>query len=154
MLRHKESVSSLDELARGYFYPVISEVDKLDPKNVKRIIVCSGKIYYELLVYRKEQRIKDMAIIRLEQLYPFPHEEFQAEIDRFSKAKDVIWCQEEPGNQGAWHRIQHYLLRHMRSDQELGYALRASAASPAVGYLARHKFTQNELIVAAFRDKI
>ncbi len=154
MLRHKESVSSLDELARGYFYPVISEVDKLDPKNVKRIIVCSGKVYYELLAYRKEQRIKDMAIIRLEQLYPFPHEEFQAEIDRFSKAKDVIWCQEEPGNQGAWHRIQHYLLRHMRSDQELGYALRASAASPAVGYLARHKFTQNELIVAAFRDKI
>ncbi len=109
---------------------------------------------YELLSYRKEQHIKDIVIIRLEQLYPFPHEEFQAEIDRFSNARDVIWCQEEPGNQGAWHRIQHYLLRHMRPDQELGYALRASSASPAVGYLARHKFTQNELIVAAFRDKI
>ncbi|SEQ50978.1 2-oxoglutarate dehydrogenase E1 component [Nitrosomonas ureae] len=154
MLRHKGSVSSLDELAHGYFYPVISETDSLDPRTIRRIIVCSGKIYYELLAYRKEQRIKDMAIIRLEQLYPFPHEEFQAEIDRFRKAKEVIWCQEEPGNQGAWHRIQHYLLRHMRSDQELGYALRASAASPAVGYMARHKFTQNELIVAAFRDKI
>ncbi|MBX3615851.1 2-oxoglutarate dehydrogenase E1 component [Nitrosomonas sp.] len=154
LLRHKESVSSLDELAHGYFYPVISEVDNLDPHTIKRLIVCSGKIYYELLAYRKEQRIGNMAIIRLEQLYPFPHEEFQAEIDRFVNAKEVVWCQEEPGNQGAWHRIQHYLLRHMKPDQVLAYALRASSASPAVGYTARHKFTQNELIVAAFREKI
>lgn len=95
-----------------------------------------------------------MVIIRLEQLYPFPHDEFQAEIDRYKNAKEVIWCQEEPGNQGAWHRIQHYLLRHMWPNQVLDYALRASAASPAVGYAARHKFTQNELIEAAFRDKI
>lgn len=154
MLRHKESVSRLEDLAQGHFYPVISEVDNLEPKAIKRMIVCSGKIYYELLAYRKEHHITDMAIIRLEQLYPFPHEEFQAEIDRFSNAKEVIWCQEEPGNQGAWHRIQHYLLRHMQPDQVLGYALRASSASPAVGYTARHRFTQNELIVAAFRDKI
>ncbi|PXW88223.1 2-oxoglutarate dehydrogenase E1 component [Nitrosomonas sp. Nm84] len=154
MLRHKESVSSLEDLAHGHFYPVIPEVEDLNPESIKRIIVCSGKIYYELLAYRKEYQIMNMAIIRLEQLYPFPHEEFQAEIDCFSNAKEVIWCQEEPGNQGAWHRIQHYLLRHMRPDQALGYALRTSAASPAVGYTARHKFTQNELIVAAFRDKI
>jgi 2-oxoglutarate dehydrogenase E1 component len=154
MLRHKESVSSLEDLAEGHFYPVISEAEDLNPKTIRRIIVCSGKIYYELMAYRKEYQIMNMVIIRLEQLYPFPHEEFQAEIDRFSNAKEVIWCQEEPGNQGAWHRIQHYLLRHMRSNQALGYALRASSASPAVGYAARHKFTQNELIVAAFRDKI
>ena len=154
MLRHKESVSSLEDLANGHFYPVIPETENLDTKKVRRIIACSGKIYYELMAYRKEQQITDMAIIRLEQLYPFPHEEFQAEIDRFSTAKSVIWCQEEPGNQGAWHRIQHYLRRRMRPDQILGYALRASSASPAVGYSARHKFTQNELIVAAFRDKI
>lgn len=154
LLRHKESVSSLDDLAQGHFYPVISEVENPDPEQIKRMIVCSGKIYYELLAYRKEQQIKDMAIIRLEQLYPFPHEEFQAEIDRFGNAREVIWCQEEPGNQGAWHRIQHYLLRHMKPDQVLGYALRASSASPAAGYMGRHRFTQNELIVAAFRDKI
>ncbi len=154
MLRHKESVSSLQDLSQGYFQPVIPEVENLDSSKVKRIIACSGKIYYELMAYRKEQQIMNMAIIRLEQLYPFPHEEFQAEIDRFGNAKEVIWCQEEPGNQGAWHRIQHYLLRHMRRDQVLGYALRASSASPAVGYTARHKFTQNELIVAAFREKI
>ena len=154
LLRHKESVSSLEELAHGHFYPVISEVEHLDPEKVRRIIACSGKVYYELMAYRKEHQISNMAIIRLEQLYPFPHEEFQAEIDRFNNAREVIWCQEEPGNQGAWHRIQHYLLRHMKPDQVLGYALRASSASPAVGYTARHRFTQNELIVAAFRDKI
>lgn len=148
----------LNEQNQNHISQILQNIDKatknFDGRTIRRIIVCSGKIYYELLAYRKEQRINDMAIIRLEQLYPFPHEEFQAEIDRFCKAKEVIWCQEEPGNQGAWHRIQHYLLRHMRSDQVLGYALRASAASPAVGYMARHKFTQNELIVAAFRDKI
>ncbi len=154
LLRNKESVSSLEDLATGFFHPVISEVDNLDPDTIRRLIVCSGKIYYELLAYRKEHQIHDMAIIRLEQLYPFPHEEFQVEIDRFGQAREVIWCQEEPGNQGAWHRIQHYLLRHMRAVQALGYALRVSSASPAVGYTARHKFTQNELIVAAFRDKI
>ena len=154
MLRHKESVSSLRDLSQGYFQPVIPEVENLDSSKVKRVIACSGKIYYELMAYRKEQQIMNMAIIRLEQLYPFPHDEFQAEIDRYENATEVIWCQEEPGNQGAWHRIQHYLLRHMRRDQILGYALRASSASPSVGYTAPHKFTQNELIVAAFRDKI
>ncbi len=154
MLRLKESVSSLEDLAQGHFYPVISETENLDPDKVRRIIACSGKIYYELLAYRKVQQITDMAIIRLEQLYPFPHEEFQAEIDRYGNAKEVIWCQEEPGNQGAWHRIQHYLLRHMKPEQVLGYALRPSSASPSDGYNAKHKIRQNELIVAAFRDKI
>lgn len=154
MLRLKESASHLEDLVQGHFYPVIPEVDNLDAKKVRRIIVCSGKIYYELIAYRKERKITNMVIIRLEQLYPFPHDEFQAEIDRYKNAKEVIWCQEEPGNQGAWHRIQHYLLRHMWPNQILDYALRASAASPAVGYAARHKFTQNELIEAAFRDKI
>ncbi len=154
MLRHKQSVSSLNELASGVFQPVISEMEKLDTKKIRRIIVCSGKIYYELLAYRQEKKITDMAIIRIEQLYPFPHEDFQAEIERYAEADEVVWCQEEPGNQGAWHRIQHYLLRHTRPNQVLGYALRPSSASPADGYLVRHKFKQNELIVAAFREKI
>lgn len=154
LLRHKLSVSSLDDIAKGKFYPIIPEAEKLSPGKVRRIIACSGKIYYELLAYRQEHQISNMAIIRIEQLYPFPHNDFKVEIERYSKAKEVIWCQEEPGNQGAWHRIQHYLLRYMRPDQVLGYALRPSSASPADGYLARHKFKQNELIVAAFRDKI
>jgi 2-oxoglutarate dehydrogenase E1 component len=154
LLRHKESTSPLDALAKGSFQPVIPETEQLDPAKVRRVIACSGKIYYEIMAYRREHEINNMAIIRIEQLYPFPHDDFQAEINRYKKAKEVIWCQEEPGNQGAWHRIQHYLLRHLRSDQELGYALRPSSAAPAAGYLAKHKFKQNEVIEAAFREKI
>jgi 2-oxoglutarate dehydrogenase E1 component len=154
MLRLRESTSSLEELAEGMFCPVIAEVEAIDPDKVRRIIVCSGKIYYDLIAHRAAQQITDMVIIRLEQLYPFPHEEFKAEIKRYGKAKEVVWCQEEPGNQGAWHRIQHYLLRNMRSDQIIGYALRPSSASPSVGYLAIHKQQQKEVIEAAFRETI
>ena len=151
MLRRKESVSSLGDLAKGEFQPVIPEDENLNPGKVRRIIACSGRVYYDLLAYRKAHKIKDIAIVRIEQLYPFPHNEFQAEVDRFEQAKDVLWCQEEPGNQGAWHRIQHYLLRHLGLNQTLGYALRPSSASPAAGYLAKHNFQQKELIEAAFR---
>jgi 2-oxoglutarate dehydrogenase E1 component len=154
LLRHKESVSSLDDLAHGSFQNIIAETEKLDSANVRRIIVCSGKVYYELLAYRRKNKIEDVAIIRIEQLYPFPHDDFQGEVDRYAQAKDVVWCQEEPGNQGAWHRIQHYLLRHLRPGQILGYALRPSSASPAAGYLAKHNIQQAELIAAAFREKI
>ncbi len=154
MLRHKEAVSSLEELADGRFQPIIPEMETFETEKVKRLIVCSGKIYYELIAYRREHLIDNMAIIRLEQLYPFPHEDFQAEINRYSHTGEILWCQEEPGNQGAWHRIQHYLSRHMRSDQILGYALRPSSASPSVGYLAMDRFRQKELIEAAFRDTI
>ena len=154
MLRRKESVSSLEDLAAGSFMSVIPEAEQLDPKKVRRIIACCGKIYYDLLAYRREHKIVDMTIIRIEQLYPFPHDDFQAEIERYANARDILWCQEETGNQGAWHRIQHYLLRHKRPDQVLGYALRPSSASPAVGYLAKHNLQQNELVAAAFREKI
>lgn len=154
MLRHKEAVSPLEELASGQFQVVIGEAEKLDVDKIRRVIVCSGKIYYELIAYRREHEIADMAIIRLEQLYPFPHEDFQAQISLYPHTKEILWCQEEPGNQGAWHRIQHYLLRHMQPDQILGYALRPSAASPSVGYLALDKLRQKEVIEAAFRDKL
>ena len=154
MLRHKEAISSLEELANGHFQPVIPETEVFEIEKIKRLIICSGKIYYELIAYRREHHITNMVIIRLEQLYPFPHEDFQAEIDRYTNATEIIWCQEEPGNQGAWHRIQHYLLRHKRSNQILGYALRPSSASPSVGYLAVDRFRQKELIEAAFRDTI
>ncbi len=154
MLRRKESVSSLEDLANGSFITVIPETQKIDPKKVRRIIACCGKIYYDLMAYRLEHEIVDVAIIRIEQLYPFPHDDFQSEIERYDKATDILWCQEEPGNQGAWHRIQHYLSRHKRPNQTLGYALRPSSASPAVGYLAKHNLQQSELMAAAFRDKI
>jgi 2-oxoglutarate dehydrogenase E1 component len=106
-------------------------------------------VYYDLAAERARRAIDDVAIVRLEQLYPFPHDEFQAQIDLYSNAKSVVWCQEEPGNQGAWHRIQHYLYRHMRPDQTLSYAGRASSASPAVGYLQLHNEQQKALVEAA-----
>ena len=153
MLRQKESVSSLEDLTDGEFQPVIPETEKLNIKKIRRIIVCSGRVYYDLLAYRKSHKIQDIAIVRIEQLYPFPHENFQAEVARFEQAKDVLWCQEEPGNQGAWHRIQHYLLRHLGLNQTLCNAMRPSSASPAVGYLAKHNFQKKELIESAFRER-
>ena len=149
MLRHKESVSSLEDLAQGGFQPVIPEWDNIDPDQVKRVVFCSGKVYYDVRAARRERGIKDVAIVRLEQLYPFPHDEFKAQIDRYAKATEIVWCQEEPGNQGAWHRIQHYLLRHLLPMQKLSYALRPSSASPAVGHLALHNEQQKAVVDAA-----
>ena len=154
LLRHKESVSALDELASGSFQPIIADVEKLDTEKVRRLVFCSGKVYFDLSAYRRENSIKDIALIRIEQLYPFPHQQFKAEIGRYQNAKEIIWAQEEPGNQGAWHRIQHYLLRHMRADQKLSYALRPSSATPAAGYLSLHNRQQKELVAAAFREKL
>ncbi|HWQ39759.1 MAG TPA: 2-oxoglutarate dehydrogenase E1 component [Burkholderiales bacterium] len=151
LLRHKDSVSPLEEFAQSKFKPVNGEWDaEIRPENVKRVIFCSGKIFYELLAARRERSRKDVAIVRIAQLYPFPHKDFQEQIDLYRNAREVLWCQEEPGNQGAWHRIQHYLLRHMRPDQILAYALRPSSASPAVGYLSLHLEQQKAVVDAAF----
>ena len=149
MLRHKESVSSLEELAAGGFQPVMGESDNLNPEQVKRVVFCSGKVYYDVRAARRERGVTDIAIVRLEQLYPFPHDEFKAQIERYAKAREIVWCQEEPGNQGAWHRIQHYLLRHLPPTQKLSYALRPSSASPAAGYLALHNEQQKAVVDAA-----
>lgn len=150
LLRKKEATSSLDELAKGKFEVVIGEPAKLNAKKVKRVIVCSGKVYYDLIVERQLQAIEDIVVIRLEQLYPFPHDEFAAQMALYPNAKSIVWAQEEPQNQGAWHRIQHYLIRNMSGDQTLSYAGRASSASPAVGYLSKHNFQQKELVESAF----
>ena len=154
LLRSKDAASKLDDLAQGGFKPVIGEMDVLDAGNVRRIVACSGKVYYDLLKARRERNIDDMVIIRIEQLYPFPHDDFAAQIAAYPNASEVVWCQEEPGNQGAWHRIQHYLLRHLRPGMKLGYALRPSSASPAAGYLAVHNEQQKAVIDAAFRPDL
>ena len=116
---------------------------------MKRVVFCAGKVYFDLAAERAKRAIDDVAVVRIEQLYPFPHEEFQAQIDLYANAKSVVWAQEEPGNQGAWHRIQHYLLQHMRAEQHLSYAGRESSASPAVGYLQLHIEQQKALVEAA-----
>ncbi|MGA2548770.1 MAG: 2-oxoglutarate dehydrogenase E1 component [Burkholderiaceae bacterium] len=148
LLRHKEAVSDLSELSKGGFQTVIPETATLDPKKVKRVIACSGKIYYDLRQARGTR--DDVAIIRLEQLYPFPHKAFGHELKKYPHATDVMWCQDEPQNQGAWFQIQHNLLENLEESQKLGYAGRPASASPAVGYYSKHIEQQKALIQAAF----
>jgi 2-oxoglutarate dehydrogenase E1 component len=154
LLRHKEAVSSLDELASGGFRNVIGEVDKLSPKNVRRVLACSGKVYYELLAHRRETKVDDIAIIRIEQQYPFPHADFRAEIAKYPNAKEVVWVQEEPQNQGAWYRLRAYLRADILDQQVLAYAGRAISASTAVGYSSKHNAEQKQLLADAFAAKL
>jgi len=153
ILRHKESVSPLEEFVHSKFNAVNDEWDSdIDPGSVKRVIFCSGKVFFDLRSGRREREIKDVALVRIAQLYPFPHDQFKAMIDKYHNATEVVWCQEEPRNQGAWRWVQHYVQRHMRPGQKLGYAGRASSATPAVGYKSLHEKQQRELINAALGE--
>jgi 2-oxoglutarate dehydrogenase E1 component len=150
LLRRKEAAVPIDDLARGAFQTVIPELEPLEAKAVRRIIACCGKVYYDLLSKRNEISRKDIALVRIEQLYPFPHKQFAAEMKRYPNAKEVLWCQEEPQNQGAWYQTRHYLQENIRDDQMLHYAGRPSSASPATGYAARHVEMQKALVEQAF----
>ena len=154
LLRHKSAVSALEDLAQGKFQTVIGEAEKLNAGNVRRVIVCSGKVYYDLLDYRKENKIADMAIVRLEQQYPFPHADFKTEVAKYPQAKEIVWCQEEPQNQGAWYRLRAYLRGDIERQQLLAYAGRPISASPAVGYMAKHIAQQQQLVRDAFAAKL
>jgi 2-oxoglutarate dehydrogenase E1 component len=154
LLRHKEAVNSLEDLAEGSFQTVIGETEKMTAKNVKRVVVCSGKVYYDLIAHRREQKIADVAIIRLEQQYPFPHDDFAAQIKKYPNAQEVVWCQEEPQNQGAWYRLMAYLRGDIRPEQVLLYAGRDVSASPAVGYASKHAAQQKELVESAFSSNL
>jgi len=147
ILRHKESVSPLEEFANDVFRPVNEEWDdNIDPKKVKRVVFCSGKVFYDLRAGRRERGIADIPLVRIAQLYPFPHDAFKAQIEKYREATEIVWCQEEPRNQGAWHRIQHYLQRHLLPHQKLTYAGRDSSATPAAGYKSLHEKQQKELV--------
>ena len=154
LLRHKSAVSALEDLAQGRFQTVIGEAEKLNAGNVRRVIVCSGKVYYDLLDYRKENKIADMAIVRLEQQYPFPHADFKTEVAKYPQAKEIVWCQEEPQNQGAWYRLRAYLRGDIERQQLLAYAGRPISASPAVGYMSKHIAQQQQLVRDAFAAKL
>ncbi|MGE8548244.1 MAG: 2-oxoglutarate dehydrogenase E1 component [Alcaligenes sp.] len=154
LLRNKDATSPLKDLAEGHFMPVIGERDEsIVASAVKRVLVCSGKVYYDLLHARKEQERNDVAIIRVEQLYPFAHKSFQAELHKYANAKEVIWVQDEPQNQGAWFYVQHHIYENMTEGQKLGYAGRPASASPAVGYLAKHQEQQKALIEQAYAPR-
>ncbi|HEI9766806.1 TPA: 2-oxoglutarate dehydrogenase E1 component [Morganella morganii] len=146
LLRHPLAVSSLEELAEGHFEAVIGEADDLNPADVKRVVLCSGKVYYDLLEQRRKNNQTDVAIIRIEQLYPFPHEDIHAILAPFSHVKDFVWCQEEPLNQGAWYCCQHNFRDAVPAGAALRYAGRPASASPAVGYTSVHQQQQQELV--------
>ncbi|MGE0860142.1 MAG: 2-oxoglutarate dehydrogenase E1 component [Gammaproteobacteria bacterium] len=153
LLRHRLSVSPLSEITHGCFQPVIDEVDALDKTKVRRILACSGKVYFDLLEARREHGIEDCAIIRLEQLYPFPREEMQALLAQYPKADKLVWVQEEPRNQGAWSMLLS--ARHLRGclteDMSLSCVARPQSASPAVGYVSLHLEQQARIIDEALR---
>ncbi len=151
LLRNKDAGSPMSDLSIGRFRPIIAEVDdKINAASVKRVLVCSGKVYYDLINGRKERKDNTVAIIRAEQLYPFAHKTFEAELRKYPKATEVVWVQDEPQNQGSWFYVQHHLYQNMSSGQKLGYAGRVASASPAVGYLAKHLEQQKALVEQAF----
>jgi len=150
LLRNKDATSPVSEFTKGIFQTVIPENKPLKADKVKRVIACSGKVYYDLVKKREEKAADDVAILRVEQLYPFPHKAFAAELKKYPNASDIVWCQDEPQNQGAWFFIQHNIHENMDAGQKLGYAGRAASASPAVGYAHLHQDQQKALTEAAF----
>jgi 2-oxoglutarate dehydrogenase E1 component len=149
LLRHKLAISTLDELAGGEFQLVIGEHRELPAKKVKRVVLCSGKVYYDLLEDAEKRGLTDVAIVRVEQLYPFPRPEVTAELEKYTSAKEVIWCQEEPMNQGAWFQIRHHLQACVGAKQSLSYAGRARSPAPAAGHLNTHVAEQSALVEQA-----
>jgi len=154
LLRHKEAVSSLEELADGEFHNVIGETEKLAAQDVRRVILCSGKVYYELAAHRRDNAISDVAILRLEQQYPFPHAEMREQLGKFPHATELVWCQEEPQNQGAWYRLRAYFREDALPKMQVGYAGRPVAATTAVGYMSKHLERQKKLIEDAFAPEL
>ena len=151
LLRNKDAASPMSEFTKGEFHTVLGEQSsELDAQKVHRVIMCSGKVYYDLVKARETKKSKDTAIIRVEQLYPFPHKSFAAELKKYPNVTELVWCQDEPQNQGAWFFIQHNILENMHDGQKLGYAGRPPSASPACGYAHLHQEQQKALVDAAF----
>ena len=151
LLRNKDATSPVSEFTKGSFQTVIGEQNKaIKGDKVNRVLVCSGKVYYDLVKKREEMGNTDTAIVRVEQLYPFPHKAFAAELKKYPNATDLVWTQDEPQNQGAWFFVQHYIHENMQPGQKLGYSGRAASASPAVGYAHLHQEQQKALVEGAF----
>lgn len=149
LLRHKLSVSPVTALTDGKFHTLIPEQSTLRDEAVRRVVFCSGKVYFDLFEARQVNGIEDVALVRIEQLYPFPIEEYAAQLERYPNAREVVWCQEEPQNQGAWYQIRHRLQEALQDDHELFYAGRSGAAAPASGIYKLHLQQQQALVEAA-----
>lgn len=153
LLRHPLAVSSMQELAEGGFQNAIPEIDNLPAEGVKRVVLCSGKVYFDLLEARRKADQKDVAIIRIEQLYPYPEDELKELLKQYSHVTDYVWCQEEPKNQGAWYNSRHRIQRVIPEGSSLEYAGRPASAAPAVGYMSLHSQQQKNLVEDALTIK-
>jgi 2-oxoglutarate dehydrogenase E1 component len=153
LLRHKDATSSLEELANGTFQTIIGEIDKVDPKKITRMVTCAGKVYFDLLAARREKKVDNVVVVRVEQLYPFDDRRLFEEMEKYPNLKELIWCQEEPMNQGAWYAKHHRLERLIKKGQTLDAVARPSSPSPAVGYAAKHVQQQKEVVNAALGIK-
>jgi len=154
LLRHKLAISSLEDLTTGQFQPVIGEQDDINPKKVTRLILCTGKVYYDLLEARREDNLKHVAIVRLEQIYPFPSDLFKAEIAKYTHLKEFVWCQEEPKNQGVWYNSNHHFVDSLDSRISVTYAGRVASAAPAVGKFHIHIEQQKAVVHDALYGKL
>ncbi len=154
LLRHKQAISTLEDLAEGSFQTILPEVDEHNPESIRRLIMCSGKVYYDLLEKKRNDEINDAIVIRIEQLYPFPQEDLDELILQYPNLEHVVWCQEEPMNQGAWYCSQHHMRRsvgvHANKTLRFEYAGRDASAAPACGYMSIHVQEQKKLVDDAF----
>jgi 2-oxoglutarate dehydrogenase E1 component len=146
LLRHRLALSTLDELVNGHFQAVLPEIDHIDPADVERLIFCSGKVYFDLLEARRARGLTNAAIIRLEQIYPFPKVSFATVIEHYGTTEEIIWCQEEPQNQGAWDQIKHRFHHFIQTGKRPYYVGRPASAAPAVGHRAAHVEQHERLI--------
>lgn len=153
LLRHKLAISTLEDLTDGQFLPVIGEQDAINPKKVTRLVMCSGKVYYDLLETRRHDDLKHVAIARIEQLYPFPDELFKAEVGKYPQLKEFVWCQEEPQNQGAWYQSKHHFTDNLDPKISTTYAGREASAAPAVGNFRVHIEQQKAVVHSALYGK-
>jgi 2-oxoglutarate dehydrogenase E1 component len=152
LLRHKLAVSRVRDFTDGRFLPMIEETEIADPAAVRKLLVCAGKVYYTLFEARRERGIEDVGIVRMEQLYPFPEEEFQAVLVGYPHLERVIWVQEEPANMGAWRNTRHRFEQYLPQAVRLDYGGRPAAASPATGSHHVHEMEEKALVDAAFGD--
>ena len=157
LLRRKQSSSPIDDLINGHFHPAIDEIDDLDKANITRLLVCSGKVYYDLLEQRRESEITNIGIIRIEQLYPFPRDEVKNIINTYPNLEQVVWVQEEPKNQGSWYYMQSRgtMIGCLQEHHTFGYVGRFYSASPATGLMPLHNEQQKQLVSDALQiDKL
>ena len=154
LLRHKRAKSSLEDLSEGRFQTVLDDRADLDRKAIKRVVMCSGKVFYDLLEKRESDDLNDTALVRIEQLYPFPEKRLQEVLESYPNLENLVWCQEEPMNQGAWYCSQHHMFRVARAVNDklhVHYAGRDMAAAPAVGSMSLHVEQQQRLVEDAFQ---